>query len=233
MTLNKGTNHAVNSPPDATPMNRIIDHTLLKANATYAEINQLCSEALTYHFASVCVNPTHVKRCAGLLLGSDVAVCTVVGFPLGSTTTAVKVFETKQVIAEGATEVDMVLNIGALKSGDQELVRSDIAAIALACRAGRALLKVIIEAAMLTDEEKRTACQLAAQAGADFVKTSTGFGPGGATPHDVMLMREVVGPELGVKAAGGVRTLEDAQKMVAAGANRIGASSSIAIVASG
>jgi deoxyribose-phosphate aldolase len=208
----------------------MIDHTVLKPDATHDQIAQLCYEARKYQFASVCVNPTNVKLCAQLLEGSGVPVCTVVGFPLGATPTEVKVFETQQAIRDGASEVDMVINVGALKSRDYELVERDIASIARACHAGNAILKVIIEAALLSDEEKVVGCQLAKVAGADFVKTSTGFGPGGATVEDVALMRRVVGPTMGVKAAGGIRTFEDAQKMVAAGASRIGASASIKIV---
>ncbi len=208
----------------------LIDHTLLKPEATHDQIAQLCYEARKYRFASVCVNPTNVKLCAQLLQGSGVPVCTVVGFPLGATPTEVKVFETQQAVRDGATEVDMVINVGALKSRDYELAEGDIASIARACHAGNAILKVIIEAALLTDEEKVVACQLAKVAGADFVKTSTGFGPGGATAEDVNLMRRVVGPTMGVKAAGGIRTFEDAQKMVAAGASRIGASASVKII---
>lgn len=208
----------------------MIDHTILKPEATQDQIAQLCYEARKYGFASVCVNPTNVKLCAELLEGSGVDVCTVVGFPLGATPTEVKVFETQQAIRDGATEVDMVINVGALKSRDYELVERDIASIARACHAGNAILKVIIEAALLTDEEKVVACQLAKVAEADFVKTSTGFGPGGATLEDVALMRRVVGPSMGVKAAGGIRTYEDAQKMIAAGASRIGASASVKIV---
>jgi deoxyribose-phosphate aldolase len=208
----------------------MIDHTVLKPDATQDQIAQLCYEARKHSFASVCVNPSNVKLCAQLLKGSEVLVCTVVGFPLGATSTEVKVFETQQAIQNGATEVDMVINVGALKSRDYELVEQDVAAIARACHAGNAILKVIIEAALLTDEEKVIACQLAKMANADFVKTSTGFGPGGATIEDVALMRRVVGPTMGVKAAGGIRTYEDAQKMVAAGASRIGASASVKIV---
>jgi deoxyribose-phosphate aldolase len=208
----------------------MIDHTILKPDATQDQIAQLCYEARKYNFASVCVNPTNVKLCAQLLAGSDVLVCTVVGFPLGATPTEVKVFEAQQAVHDGATEVDMVINVGALKSRDYELVEQDIASIARACHAGNAILKVIIEAALLTDEEKVIACQLAKVAGADFVKTSTGFGPGGATTEDVTLMRRVVGSKMGVKAAGGIRTYEDAQKMIAAGASRIGASASVKIM---
>ncbi len=209
---------------------RYIDHTLLKPDATQDEIAQLCYEARKFGFASVCVNPTHVKLCAQLLNGTDIDVCTVVGFPLGATPTDVKVFETQQAIREGATEIDMVINVGAVKSRDYELVERDIASVARACHAGNAILKVIIEAALLTDEEKVVACQLAKVAGADFVKTSTGFGPGGATAEDVALMRRVVGPSIGVKAAGGIRTYEDAQRMIAAGATRLGASASVRIM---
>ena len=216
--------------PDDDQLAHMIDHTILKPDASQDEIAQLCYEARKYHFASVCVNPTNVKLCSELLAGSDVLVCTVVGFPLGATPTEVKVFETQQAIRDGATEVDMVINVGALKSKDYELVERDIASIANACHAGNAILKVIIEAALLTDEEKVAACQLAKVAQADFVKTSTGFGPGGATPDDVALMRHVVGPTIGVKAAGGIRSFEDAQKMIAAGASRIGASASVKII---
>lgn len=208
----------------------MIDHTLLKPEATQDQIAQLCYEARKYGFASVCVNPANAKLCAQLLKGSDVPVCVVVGFPLGATSTEAKVFEAQQAIRDGAIEVDMVINIGALKSRDYELVERDIASIARTCHAGNAILKVIIEAALLTDEEKVVACQLTKVAEADFVKTSTGFGPGGATLEDVALMRRVVGPSMGVKAAGGIRTYEDAQKMIAAGASRIGASASVKIV---
>lgn len=208
----------------------MIDHTLLKADATQDQIAQLCYEARKYGFASVCVNPTNVKLCAELLEGSDVDVCTVVGFPLGATPPEVKVFEAQQAIRDGASEVDMVINVGALKSRDYELVERDIASVARACHAANTLLKVIIEAALLTDEEKVIACQLAKVAKADFVKTSTGFGPGGATPEDVALMRRVVGPSMGVKAAGGIHSFAEAQRMIAAGASRIGASASVKIM---
>jgi deoxyribose-phosphate aldolase len=208
-----------------------IDHTLLKPEATHDQIAQLCFEARKHGFASVCVNPAHVKLCAELLKGSGIPVCTTIGFPLGATPTDVKVFEAQQAIRDGSLELDMVINVGALKSREYELVERDIASVARACHAGDALLKVIIEAALLTDEEKVIACQLAKVAGADFVKTSTGFGPGGATAEDVALMRRVVGPVMGVKAAGGIRTYEDAQKMIAAGASRIGASASVKIIA--
>ena len=208
----------------------MIDHTLLKPEATYAEIAQLCDEARQYGFASVCVNATHVKRCAERLAGSPVKVCAVVGFPLGATVPEVKAYEAQQAIEDGATEIDMVINVGALKSKDDDRVARDIGAVVRMARMSGALVKVIIEAALLTDEEKATACQLAKEAGADFVKTSTGFGPGGATARDVELMRRVVGPTMGIKAAGGIRTREDAEKMVAAGATRIGASESVKIV---
>ncbi len=209
---------------------RLIDHTLLKPDATQDQIAQLCYEARKYGFAAVCVNPTYVKLCAQLLKGSPVHVCTVVGFPLGATPPEVKAYEAQQAIDDGATEVDMVLNIGALKSKDYALVERDIATVARTCHAGGAILKVIIEAALLTDDEKVIACQLAKAAGADYVKTSTGFGPGGATVHDVELMRRAVGPEMGIKAAGGIKSFEEARAMVAAGATRIGASAGVKIL---
>ncbi|AVK96195.1 deoxyribose-phosphate aldolase [Lysinibacillus sphaericus] len=207
----------------------MIDHTLLKAEATKEQIEKLCAEAKEFGFASVCVNPTWVKYCSELLQNSNVLVCTVIGFPLGANTTAVKVFEAKDAIANGAQEVDMVINIGALKDQNFELVQSDIAAVVEAAK-GNAIVKVIIETCLLTEEEKVKACELSVAAGADFVKTSTGFSTGGATAEDIALMRKTVGPELGVKASGGVRSLEDMQKMVEAGATRIGASSGVAIV---
>lgn len=216
-------------PKDGT-LSHMIDHTLLKPEASQEEIAQLCYEAKKYDFVSVCVNPSYVKLCSDLLAGSDVLVCTVVGFPLGATSTESKVFETQKAIRDGASEIDMVINIGALKSRDYELVERDIASVARVCHAADAILKVIIEAAMLTDEEKVIACQLAKVAEADFVKTSTGFGPGGANPEDVALMRRVVGPNVGVKAAGGIKSYEDAQRMIAAGASRIGASASVKIL---
>jgi deoxyribose-phosphate aldolase len=211
-------------------LSHMIDHTLLKPDATQDQIAQLCYEANKHGFASVCVNPSYVKLCSDLLKGGEVLICTVIGFPLGATSTESKVFETQKAVRDGATEVDMVISVGALKSRDYELVERDIASVARACHAGNAILKVIIEAALLTDEEKVAACQLARVAGADFVKTSTGFGPGGATAEDVDLMRRVVGPKMGVKAAGGIHTYEDAQKMIAAGASRIGASASVKII---
>jgi deoxyribose-phosphate aldolase len=208
----------------------LIDHTLLKADATRQEIEKLCSEAREFGFATVCVNPTWVSTCAQLLRGSATGVCTVVGFPLGATTTDVKHYETRRVIYDGANEVDMVINVGALKSGALIAVERDIEAVVSACRDCRVLSKVIIEAALLTDEEKVTACTLSKAAGADYVKTSTGFGPGGATVADVELMRRVVGPDIGVKAAGGVRDYEALKNLVTAGASRVGASAGVKIV---
>ena len=207
---------------------RMIDHTILKADATEMEVEKLCTEALEYNFASVCINTSMVEKAANMLKGSDVKVCTVIGFPLGATTTEVKAFETEDVIKKGATEVDMVINIGKLKEGNIEYVKKDIEAVVNAAK-GKALTKVIIETCLLTDEEKVTACKLSKEAGADFVKTSTGFSTGGATASDIKLMRETVGPDLGVKASGGVRSLEDAMAMIENGATRIGASASIAI----
>ncbi|MEW6509425.1 MAG: deoxyribose-phosphate aldolase [Bacteroidota bacterium] len=208
----------------------MIDHTLLKPEATVSDIEKLCREAVKYGFASVCVNPGYVPLCARLLRGSAVKVCTVIGFPLGSTSTAAKAFETEQAIHDGAQEVDMVINVGLLKSGDFEAVESDIFAVTSTARRSRVLTKVIIETGLLTDEEKIKACVLAKRAGADFVKTSTGFSKGGATAGDIALMRRVVGRAMGVKASGGVRSREDALAMVASGADRIGASASVKIV---
>jgi deoxyribose-phosphate aldolase len=216
--------------PQNGSVGRMIDHTLLKPDASQDQIAQLCYEARAHHFASVCVNPNYVKLCAQLLKGSDVKVCTVVGFPLGATPATVKAYETQQAVRDGATEIDMVINIGALKSKDYRVVMEDIATVARAAHAGNALLKVIIETALLTDEEKVVACQLAKAAGAEYVKTSTGFGPGGATVADVALMRRIVGPAIGVKASGGVRNYADAQAMIAAGATRLGASAGVKIV---
>lgn len=208
----------------------MIDHTLLKANATRGEIEKLAEEAKQYSFASVCVNPVWVKTAAESLKNTpEVKVCTVIGFPLGAATSATKAFETKNAIDNGATEVDMVINIGALKDHQDELVEQDIHAVVEAAK-GKALTKVIIETCLLTDEEKERACKLAVKAGADYVKTSTGFSTGGATVEDIRLMRKTVGPEIGVKASGGVRSREDALAMIEAGATRIGASSGIAIV---
>ena len=208
----------------------MIDHTLLKPDASRQDIEALCREAAQFTFASVCVNPTWVAECTRLLHGSGVKVCSVVGFPLGATTADTKHYETRRAIFDGAREIDMVINVGALKSGDLRLVERDIEAVTSPCREAGALSKVIIEAALLTDDEKVTACTLAKAAGADYVKTSTGFGPGGATAADVALMRRVVGEEMGVKAAGGVRDLEGLKAMVAAGATRIGASAGVRIV---
>lgn len=209
-------------------MARMIDHTLLKPNVTPQEIEELCTEARRYHFKSVCINPGYVALSKRLLQGSGVLVCTVVGFPLGATTTSTKAAETRDAIADGADEIDMVINIGALKAGEYEKVRHDIEAVVEAAR-GRTV-KVILETSFLNDEEKVAGCQLSVSGGAHFVKTSTGFGGGGATAEDIALMRRVVGPSIGVKASGGVRTKEDLEKMVAAGANRVGASASVSIV---
>jgi deoxyribose-phosphate aldolase len=207
----------------------LIDHTLLKADATKEQIKVLCEEAREYSFASVCVNPTWVKYASELLEGSEVKVCTVIGFPLGATTPETKAFETKDAIANGAHEVDMVINIGALKDKDDELVERDIRAV-VAASTGKALSKVIIETSLLTDEEKVRACELAVKAGTDYVKTSTGFSTGGATVEDIALMRKTVGPDIGVKASGGVRNTSDAQNVIEAGATRIGASAGVSIV---
>ncbi|EKN71105.1 deoxyribose-phosphate aldolase [Schinkia azotoformans] len=208
----------------------LIDHTLLKANATKAEVMKLLEEAKQYQFASVCINPTWVETAAEFLHNTpEVKVCTVIGFPLGATTPEVKAFETKNAIENGANEVDMVINIGALKDRQYDLVETDIKAVVDAAK-GKALTKVIIETCLLTDEEKEKACELAVKAGTDFVKTSTGFSTGGATIEDVALMRKTVGPGIGVKASGGVRNLEDAEAVIKAGANRIGASSGVEIV---
>ncbi len=209
---------------------RMIDHTLLKPDATQDQIAQLCYEARKYGFAAVCVNPSYVKLCSQLLQGSPVHVCTVVGFPLGATPPEVKAYEAQQAIDDGATEIDMVINVGAMKSKDYALVERDIATVARASHTGGAILKVIIEAALLTDEEKVIACQLAKAAGAEYVKTSTGFGPSGATVNDVALMRRAVGPAMGIKAAGGIKSYDDAKAMVAAGATRIGASAGVKIL---
>ncbi len=216
------------SGASASHLASYIDHTLLKANATQEEIGKLCEEAKKYKFASVCVNPAYVPLCAHLLRGGIVKICTVVGFPLGATTPTVKAIEARDAIANGADEVDMVLNVGAVKSGNYQLVLDDIKAVRDATR-GK-ILKVILETAYLTRDEKIKACQLSKDAGADFVKTSTGFGPSGATVEDIKLMRETVGPVMGVKASGGIRSTQDAAKMVEAGATRVGASASVAIV---
>ncbi|MCR4426401.1 MAG: deoxyribose-phosphate aldolase [Firmicutes bacterium] len=215
-----------------TKLASMIDHTLLKPDATEAQIRKVCEEAIQYRFASVCVNPTNVALCASLLKGTGVRVCTVIGFPLGATTPTAKAMETRDAIANGAQEVDMVINVGALKSGNYDLVKRDIQAVVDAA-AGKAVTKVILETALLSDEEKIRACLIAKYAGADFVKTSTGFGPGGATAEDIALMRRTVGESMGVKASGGIRDTQTAEKMVKAGATRIGASASVAIVKGG
>ena len=217
--------------PDDPHVAGMIDHTLLKPDATADQIAQLCYEARKYEFASVCVNPSHVKLCADLLKGTQVDVCTVIGFPLGASATDVKVFETNTALTDGATEIDMVLNIGALKAGDHTLAAQDIREVTRAAHAAGAILKVIIETALLTEEEKVKACLLAKEAGADFVKTSTGFSGGGATIEDIALMRRVVGPEMGVKASGGVHDFQEAKSLIDAGATRIGASAGVKIVA--
>lgn len=220
--------HAVGGAAGEVAM--LIDHTLLKPDASRQAVETLCREAAEFHFATVCVNPTWVALAARLLRGSGVGVCSVVGFPLGATTSDVKHYETRRAIFDGATEIDMVINVGALKSGDLHTVEKDIEAVVGPCREVGVLSKVIIEAALLTDEEKVTACTLSKAAGADYVKTSTGFGPGGATVADVALMRRVVGAEMGVKAAGGVRDFDGLRAMVAAGATRVGASAGVKIV---
>jgi deoxyribose-phosphate aldolase len=208
----------------------LIDHTLLKPEATGADIRKVCAEAREYGFAAVCVNPYWVRLVAGELAGSRVKVCAVVGFPLGANSTEIKVAETAGVIRAGAQEIDMVLNVGELRGGNYDAVREDILAVVEVAHANGAIVKVILETAFLNSEQKVKACLLAKEAHADFVKTSTGFGPGGATTEDVELMRHTVGPTMGVKASGGVRTLEDLRKMVAAGASRVGASASVKIV---
>ncbi len=214
---------------DATQIAQITDHTLLRPDATAQQIRQLCKEALQYKFASVCINPIHVEPAVELLQHSHIKVCTVIGFPLGASTAADKIRETEKTIEKGATEVDMVINIGALKEGDDGLVERDIAGVVQAAHSRGVLCKVIIEAVLLTDEEKVKVCRLAKNVGADFVKTSTGFSSGGATAEDVALMRQTVGPNIGVKASGGIKTLADAKKMIAAGANRIGTSAGVQI----
>jgi deoxyribose-phosphate aldolase len=214
----------------AAQVAKLIDHTLLRPEATDAQIEALCREAIESGFAAACVNPAWVQTAAGLLSGSSVRVCSVVAFPFGATPTEVKVYEARRAIAAGATEIDMVLNIGALKSGELEVVRIDLQDVTVACHRDGALCKVIIETALLTDEEKRSACAMACAAGADFVKTSTGFGGGGATTADVALIRRVVGPAMGIKAAGGIRNLEVVEALVAAGATRIGTSAGVQIL---
>lgn len=214
----------------ATELARYIDHTLLKPDGVLAQIEQLCAEALQYNFMAVCVNPVWVSHCVQRLQGSQTRVATVVGFPLGATLPEVKAYEAQVTVEQGAQEVDMVINIGALKDQQYSLVQRDIAAVVRVAQAGGALTKVIIETALLTDEEKAMACRLACEAGAEFVKTSTGFAASGATAPDVALMRHTVGPQIGVKAAGGIRTYADALRLIAAGANRLGASASVAIL---
>ncbi len=216
------------SHPSATKVARMIDHTLLKPDAKEQDVRDLCKDAAQYCFASVCINPSWVRLSSELLRGTGVKVCTVVGFPLGATSTASKAFETSACIADGADEIDMVLNIGALKAGNTKLVEDDIRAVVNTAKGH--LVKVIFETSLLTDEEKVTACILSKKAGADFVKTSTGFGGGGATAADIALMRKTVGPNMGVKASGGVRDLKTALEMMEAGASRIGASASVEIV---
>ncbi len=208
----------------------LIDHTILKPEATASDVRRICAEAVKFRFASVCVNPCWVALVAKELAGSPVKVCTVVGFPLGANTSWIKVAEAEAAIAAGAREIDMVLNIGELRGGNHDHVRSEIQSIVEASHRRGAIVKVILETALLDDDQKRTACELAKAAGADFVKTSTGFGPGGATVHDIQLMRAAVGNSMGVKASGGIRTLDDVRAMIAAGANRIGASAGVKIV---
>ncbi len=208
----------------------LIDHTLLKPEATAEQIRNLCNEARQFRFASVCMNPWYVALAAKLMRGSGIKICSVAGFPLGATSTPAKVFEAKQGIRDGAREIDMVMNVGALKSGDDRAVQADIRAVADACHRAKSICKVILENVLLTDEEKIRACKLAKKAGADYVKTSTGFNTAGAAAADVALMRATVGPKLGVKASGGIRTYEDLMKMVEAGATRIGTSSGVKIM---
>jgi deoxyribose-phosphate aldolase len=220
--------------PPATPIDaslaRFIDHTLLRADATAADIRKLCREAREYGFASVCVNPYWVELAARELADSRVKVCTVVGFPLGANTTAVKVAETEEAIRAGASEIDMVINVGELRGGNPEAVRQDLEAVVREAHRSGAIVKAILETALLNDQEKTAAARLAKGAGAEFVKTSTGFGPHGATAHDVELLRQAVGPEMGVKASGGIRTLDELNRMIAAGATRIGTSAGVRIV---
>ena len=215
--------------PELTDVASAIDHTLLKPDATEAEVDRLCAEAMQYGFASVCVNGSHVRRCAEILRSSEVLVCSVIGFPLGASASEVKVYEARRAIEDGACEIDMVIAVGALKAGRDETVRRDIAGVAQVCHRMGARLKVILETCLLSDEEKARGCRLAKAAGADFVKTSTGFSKGGATLEDVELMRRTVGPAIGVKASGGVRDKQTAEAMLRAGATRIGASASVAI----
>lgn len=212
------------------PLNKYFDHTLLKADATTEQIDLLCSEALKYDFYSVCVNSCNVAQCKDALEGSDVKIAAVVGFPLGACTTATKVFEAEEACRDGASEIDMVINIGALKEGGEEFVYEDIKAVVDAAAKYDAIVKVIIETCLLTDEQKETACRLSEEAKAAFVKTSTGFSTGGATEDDVALMRKIVGERLSVKASGGIRNYDTVMAMIAAGADRIGASASVAVM---
>lgn len=221
---------ALSQPLNKAQVARLIDHTILRPDALRSDVLRVCAEALEHRFASVCVNSCWVPLVTDQLDGSEVGVCTVVGFPLGAAATEAKIAETVWAAENGATEIDMVLNIGALKGGELDVVEADIRGVAEASHAHGAILKVILETCLLTDAEKETACRLSVEAGADFVKTSTGFGAAGATAADIRLMRAVVGPEIGVKASGGVRTLADLEAMVAAGASRIGASASVRII---
>ncbi len=222
------TTDGVQTGPEPAALAKLIDHTILKPDAVGNDVRRFCAEARAHGFASVCVNPLHVPLVAAELRGSAVRVCSVVGFPLGATLSAAKAAETRAAVEAGADEIDMVVAIGALKDGDHQAVRDDVAAVRASCP-GK-VLKVIIETCLLSDDEKRVACRLAVEAGADFVKTSTGFSTGGATEADVALMREVVGPDIGVKASGGVRTADTARAMIAAGATRIGTSAGVLIV---
>ncbi len=211
-------------------LNQYIDHTLLKPEATLTQIEKLCAEAKENQFAAVCVNSYYVKKCVALLAGSNVKVCTVVGFPLGASTMETKRFEAMKAVAEGAKEIDMVMNVSAVKSGDWQYVQDDMSSLAQVCHQQGAILKVILETCLLTEDEKKRACEIAVRANVDFVKTSTGFSTGGATVEDVMLMRSVVGPKIGVKASGGIRDAETAMKMIEAGATRLGCSAGVEIV---
>lgn len=209
---------------------KYFDHTILKADATEKEILNLCDEAKKYNFASVCINPCYIKTCVEKLKGTDIDICTVVGFPLGSMTTEAKLFETEQALKDGATEIDMVINIGKLKDKNYDYIKNEISSLKKVC--GDKVLKVIIETCLLTDNEKIKACELSKEAGADFVKTSTGMSKGGATKEDVALMRKVVGEKLGVKASGGIKDLNTANSMIEAGASRIGCSATVSIIES-
>ncbi|KPV63194.1 MAG: Deoxyribose-phosphate aldolase [Candidatus Bathyarchaeota archaeon BA2] len=215
---------------DRKQLAKMIDYTLLKPDATEDDIIKVCKEATKYNFASVCINPVYVSLATKLLKGTGVKVCTVVGFPLGANAPEIKAFEAKNAIEKGAQEIDMVMNIGALKSGNYELVKKDMTAVIEVAKERNVVTKVILECGFLTDEEKVTVCKLAKEAGADFVKTSTGFGPSGATIHDVKILKKVVGGNIGVKAAGGIRSYKDALMMIKAGADRIGASAGVEIV---